>query len=53
MHPIFTIQLQFTQKVVGELPFLLRQNCLHLKEHFLRELKKNSVKKFWRHLNIA
>ena len=29
IHPIFTIQLRFTQKVVGELPFLLHQNCLH------------------------
>ena len=23
IHPIFTIRLHFTQKVVGELPFLL------------------------------
>ena len=40
IHPIFTIQLQFTQKVVGEFPFLLHQNCLHIKEQFLRKFKK-------------
>ena len=40
IHPIFTIRLHFTQKVVGELPFLLHQNCLHIKEHFLRKFKK-------------
>ena len=38
IHPISSIQLHFTQKVVGELPFLLHQNCLHIKEHFLRKL---------------
>ena len=40
IHSISSIQLHFTQKVVGELPFLLHQNCLHIKEHFLRKLKK-------------
>ena len=40
IHPIFTIRLHFTQKVVGELPFLLHENCLHIKEHFLRKFKK-------------
>ena len=40
VHPIFSIRLHFTQKVVGELPFLLHQNCLHIKEHFLRKFKK-------------
>ena len=40
IHPISSIQLQFTQKVVGKLPFLLHQNCLHVKEHFLRKFKK-------------
>ena len=40
IHPIFTIRLHFTQKVVGELPFLFHQNCLHIKEHFLRKFKK-------------
>ena len=40
IHPIFTIRLHFTQKVVGKLRFLLHQNCLHVKEHFLRKLKK-------------
>ena len=40
IHPIFTIRLHFTQNVVGELPFLLHQNCLHIKEHFLRKFKK-------------
>ena len=40
IHPIFAIQLHFTQKIVGELPFLLRQNCLHIKEHILRKFKK-------------
>ena len=40
MHPMFTIRLHFTQKVVGKLPFLLHQNCLHVKEHFLRKFKK-------------
>ena len=40
IHPIFTIRLHFTQKVVGELPFLLHKNCLHIKEHFLRKFKK-------------
>ena len=34
IHPISSIQLHFTQKVVGKLPFLLHQNCLHVKEHF-------------------
>ena len=46
IHPIFTIRLHFTQKVVGELPFLLHQNCLHIKEHFLKKVQKNSVKRF-------
>ena len=40
IHPISSIQLHFTQKVVGKLPFLLHQNCLHVKEHFLRKFKK-------------
>ena len=40
IHPIPSIQLHFTQKVVGKLPFLLHQNCLHVKEHFLRKFKK-------------
>ena len=40
MHPIFTIRFHFTQKVVDELPFLLHQNCLHIKENFLRKFKK-------------
>ena len=40
IHPISSIQLHFTQNVVGELPFLLHQNCLHIKEHFLRKFKK-------------
>ena len=40
IHPIFTIRLHFTQNVVGELPLLLHQNCLHIKEHFLRKFKK-------------
>ena len=40
IHPIFSIRLHFTQEVVGELPFLLHQNCLHIKEHFLRKFKK-------------
>ena len=40
IHPISSIQLHFTQKVVGELPFLLHQKCLHVKDHFLRKFKK-------------
>ena len=40
IHPISNIQLHFTQKVVGRLPFLLHQNCLHIKRHFLRKFKK-------------
>ena len=40
IHPIFTTQLHFTQKVVGELSFLLHQNCLHIKDQFLRKFKK-------------
>ena len=40
IHPISSIQLHFTQKVVSKLPFLLHQNCLHIKEHFLRKFKK-------------
>ena len=40
IHPISSIQLHFTQKVVGELPFLLHQKCLHIKDHFLRKFKK-------------
>ena len=46
MHPICSIQLHFTQKVVGELPFLLHQNCLHIKEHFLRKFKKILLRGF-------
>ena len=40
IHSISSIQLHFTQKVVGELPFLLRQKCSHIKDHFLRKFKK-------------
>ena len=40
IHPISSIQLHFTRKVVGELPFLLHQNCLHIEEHFSRKFKK-------------
>ena len=40
IHPISIIQLDFTQKVVGKLPFLLHQNCLHITEHFLSRFKK-------------
>ena len=40
IHPISSVQLHFTQKVVRKLPFLLHQNCLHIKEHFLRKFKK-------------
>ena len=40
IHHISSIQLHFTQKVVGELPFLLHQNWLHIKEYFLRKFKK-------------
>ena len=40
IHPISSVQLHFTQKVVDKLPFLLHQNCLHIKEHFLRKFKK-------------
>ena len=40
MHPISSFQLHFTQKVVGELPFLLHQNFLHIKENFSRKFKK-------------
>ena len=46
IHPIFTIRLHFTQKVDGELPFLLHQNCLHIKEHFLRKFKKILLRGF-------
>ena len=46
IHPISSIQLHFTQKVVGELPFLLHQNCLHIKEHFLRKFKKSLSRGF-------
>ena len=52
IHPISGIQLHFTQKVAGELPFLLHQNCLHIKDHFLRKFKKILSRGFWRHLNI-
>ena len=37
IHPISSIQLHFTQNVADKLPFLLHQNCLHIKEHFLRK----------------
>ena len=40
IHPISIIQLDFTQKLVGKLPFLLHQNCLHITEHFLSRFKK-------------
>ena len=46
IHPISSIQLHFTQKVVGELPFLLHQKCLHIKGHFLRKFKKNLSRGF-------
>ena len=40
----YTLYLPFDctlhKKVVGELPFLLHQSCLHIKEHFLRKFKK-------------
>ena len=45
--------IAFYKKVVCELPFLLHQNCLHIKEHFFKKVLKNSVKRFWRHLNIT
>ena len=44
--------LHFTQKVVGELPFLLHQNCLHIKEHFFRKFKK-FCQEVLRYLNIT
>ena len=40
INPISSIQLHFTQKVVSKLPFVLHQNCFHIKEHFLRKFKK-------------
>ena len=41
IHPIFTIRLHFTQKVVGKNSFsILHQNCLHIKKHVLRKFKK-------------
>ena len=40
INAISSIQLHFTQKVVSKLPFVLHQNCLHIKEHFLRKFKK-------------
>ena len=40
IHPISSIQLNFTQNVAGKLPFLVHQNCFHIKEHFLRKFKK-------------
>ena len=40
IHPIFTIWLHFTQKVVGELPFLLYQNYLYIKEHIKKILSR-------------
>ena len=52
IHPIFTIRLHFTQKVIGELPFLLHQNCLHIKKHFLRKSKKILSRGFSATLNL-
>ena len=52
IHPISSIQLRFTQKVAGELPFLLHQNFFAHQRPFFRKVLKNSVKRFWRHLNI-
>ena len=46
IHPICSIQQHFTQKVGGKLPFLLHQNCLHVKEHFLRKFKKILLRGF-------
>ena len=40
INPISSIQLHFTQNEVSKLPFLLHQNCLHIKEYFLRKFKK-------------
>ena len=46
IHPISSIQLHFTQNVAGKLPFLLHQNCLHIKEHFFRKFKKIMSRSF-------
>ena len=46
IRPISSIQLHFTQKVVNELPFLLHQKYLHIKEHFVRKLKNNISRGF-------
>ena len=46
IRPIFTIRFHFTQKLVGELPFLLHQNCSHIKDHFLRKFKKIMSRRF-------
>ena len=50
IQAIFSIRLLFTQKLVGELPFSLHQNGLHIKEHFHH---RKFLKRFWRHLNTS
>ena len=39
-YTLFLVFSCILHKVVGKLPFLLHQNCLHIKEHFLRKFKK-------------
>ena len=50
-RPKYTLYLPFDcilhKKVVGELPFLLHQNCLHIKEHFLRKFIKILSRDFY------
>ena len=46
IHPISSIQLHFTRKVVDKLSFLLDENCLHINGHFLRKFKKILSKGF-------
>ena len=53
IHPISSIQLHFTHKVAGKLPFLLHQNCFHSKEHFLRKFKKILSRGFGTTLHVV
>ena len=53
IHPIFTIWLYFTQKVVGELPFFYCIKIVCTSKNIFKKVLKKSVKRFWHHLNIT
>ena len=46
IHTISSIQLHFTKKVVGKLPFLLRKKLFAHQRTFFEKVLKNFVKRF-------